>query len=176
MDWQLIVAVLLVVIGIAGTILPMLPGVPLVFAGLLLTAWQDNFDKVSVLTMVIIGVIAVLAWAVDFFASMITAKKVGASKYALWGAGIGAVLGIAGGIVGLIIGPAIGAIIGELISHQQSIKNINTQTDMAISKKDATVKATTVGIAAGLGFVLGLAVKIVLALSMLTIFAYAYYR
>lgn len=163
MDWQIIVAILLVVVGIAGTVLPMLPGVPLVFAGLLLAAWHGGFDQVSVLTMVIIGVIAALAWAVDFFASIVTAKKVGASKYALWGAGIGAIVGIAGGIVGLIIGPAIGAIIGELITHKNT-------------SKEATTKATTVGIAAGLGFVLGLAVKLVLALCMLAIFAYAYYR
>ena len=158
MDWQILVAILLVVIGIAGTILPMLPGVPLVYAGLLLAAWHDSFDKVSILTMVIIGSIALLAWAVDFLASIMTAKKVGASKYALWGAGVGALLGILGGIPGLIIGPAIGAIIGELITH-----------------KDVS-KATTVGIAAGLGFVLALAVKIVLALTMLAMFAYAYYQ
>ena len=158
MDWQILVAILLVVIGIAGTILPMLPGVPLVYAGLLLAAWHDSFDKVSILTMVIIGIVALLAWAVDFVASIMTAKKVGASKYALWGAGIGALVGILGGIPGLIIGPAIGAIIGELITH-----------------KDAA-KATTVGIAAGLGFVLALAVKIVLALTMLAVFAYAYYK
>jgi uncharacterized protein len=168
MDWQIIVAILLVVIGIAGTILPMLPGVPLVFAGLLLAAWHGGFAQVSILTMVTIGIIASIAWAVDFFASAITAKKAGASKYAVWGAAIGAIVGIAGGIVGLIIGPAIGAIIGELITHKIATKQ-------AISK-EATTKATTVGIAAGLGFVLGLAVKLVLALSMLAIFAYAYYN
>lgn len=163
MDWQIIVAVLLVVIGIAGTILPMLPGVPLVFAGLLLAAWHGGFNQVGVLTMVIIGAIALLAWVIDFAASIMTAKKFGASKYALWGAGIGALLGLVGGIVGLIIGPAIGAIIGELIWHQNM-------------SKTATSKATTVGIAAGLGFVLAMALKIVLALIMLAIFAYAYYN
>lgn len=168
MDWQIVVAILLVVIGIAGTILPMLPGVPLVFAGLLLAAWHGGFDQVSILTMVIIGVIALLAWVIDFVASIATAKKFGASKYALWGAGIGAVVGIAGGIVGLIIGPAIGAVIGELISHKSATEQITS--------KEATTKATTVGIAAGLGFVLALAVKIVLALTMLAVFAYAYYR
>lgn len=163
MDWQFIVAILLVTIGIAGTVLPMLPGVPLVFAGLLLAAWHGGFDQVSILTMVIIGVIAAMAWVVDFFASVVTAKKVGASKYALWGAAIGAVLGITGGIVGLIIGPAIGAIIGELITHKNT-------------SKESTTKATAVGIAAGLGFVLALAIKIVLVLTMLAVFAYAYYR
>ena len=163
MDWQIIVAVLLVVVGIAGTVLPMLPGVPLVFAGLLLAAWHGGFDQVSILTMVMIGIIASMAWAVDFFASVVTAKKAGASKYALWGAAIGAVVGIAGGIVGLIIGPAIGAIIGELITHKNT-------------SKEATSKATAVGIAAGLGFVLALAIKTILVLTMLAVFAYAYYK
>ena len=158
MDWQIIVAILLVVIGISGIVLPLLPGVPLVFAGLLLAASIDGFAKVSILTMVIIGVIALLAWVVDFVSSMVTAKKAGASKQAMWGAGIGALLGILGGIPGLIIGPAIGAIIGELIAHKD------------------TSRATTVGIAAGLGFVLALVVKIVLTLTMLAIFAYAYFK
>lgn len=168
MDWQIIVAILLVVIGIAGTVLPMLPGVPLVFAGLLLAAWHGDFDQISILTMVIIGAIAAMAWAVDFFASVVTAKKVGASKYALWGAGIGALVGIAGGIVGLIIGPAIGAIIGELISHKRASKEATNNV--------STAKLTTVGIAAGLGFVLALAIKIILVLAMLAVFAYAYYK
>ena len=158
MDWQIIVAILLVVIGISGIVLPLLPGVPLVFAGLLLAASIDGFAKVSILTMVIIGVIALLAWVVDFVSSMVTAKKAGASKQAMWGAGIGALLGILGGIPGLIIGPAIGAIIGELIAHKD------------------TSRATTVGIAAGLGFVLALVVKIVLTLTMLANFAYAYFK
>ena len=162
MDWQIIVAILLVVAGMAGTILPMLPGVPLVFAGLLLAAWHGGFAQVSILTMVIIGAIAAMAWVIDFFASMVTAKRVGASKYALWGAGIGAIVGIAGGIVGLIIGPAIGAVIGELYAH----KNLS---------KEATTKATTVGIAAGLGFVLAFVAKIVLVLVMLAVYANAYY-
>ena len=158
MAWQIVVAILLVVVGIAGTVLPMLPGVPLVFAGLLLAAWHGGFEQVGIFTMLIIGVIAVMAWAVDFFASVVTAKKAGASKYALWGAAIGALLGIFGGIAGLIIGPAIGAVIGELITHKD------------------TSKATAVGIAAGLGFVLALAIKIVLVLTMLAVFAYAYYK
>jgi uncharacterized protein len=163
MDWQIIFAVFLVVIGIAGTVLPMLPGVPLVFAGLLLAAWHGGFNQVGVITVVMIGAIAALAWVIDFAASIMTAKKFGASKYALWGAGIGALLGLAGGIAGVIVGPAIGAIVGELISHQKM-------------SKEATAKATTVGIAAGLGFVLAMSLKIILVLIMLAIFAYAYYN
>ncbi len=156
MDWQNILALVLMAIGIIGSVLPMLPGVPLVFAGMLLAAWHGAFAQVSMLTMVIIGVVAVLAWAVDFFASIATAKKVGASKNALIGAGIGAVVGILGGLPGLILGPAIGAVIGELTTHTNK------------------TKATVVGVAAGLGFVLAMVIKLLLILVMLAIFGYAY--
>ena len=126
------------------------------FAGLLLAAWLDGFAKVSVFVIVIIGLIAALAWGVDFVASIITAKKVGASKQALWGTAIGGIVGIFAGIPGLIIGPAVGAILGELLAHQDKSR------------------ATTVGIAAGLGFLLAMAAKWVLTLLMLGIFTYAY--
>ncbi|MGB4811721.1 MAG: DUF456 domain-containing protein [Methylophilaceae bacterium] len=157
MDWIMLLAMLLVTLGVAGTLLPVMPGVPMVFAGLLMIAWQDNFSKVSVLTMVVIGVIALIAWAVDFAASFMTAKKVGASKQALWGTAIGGLVGLFFGLPGIIFGPAIGAAAGELLAHQN------------------TGRATTVGIAAGLGFVLAMVVKLMLTLLMLGIFAFAYY-
>lgn len=158
MDWWMVLGLIMVVVGIAGTLLPMLPGVPLVFAGLLLISWLDGFTKVSILTIVIIGVLALIAWAIDFAASIVTAKKVGASKQALWGTVIGGVVGLfVGGLAGIILGPAIGAMIGELMAHQDQSR------------------ATTVGIAAGLGFVLALVAKWVLTLLMLGIFTYAYY-
>lgn len=157
MDGIWILAWVLVVVGFLGTLLPLLPGVPLLFSGLLLAAWHEGFTEVSVITMVIIGVLAVLAWAVDFFGSLVTAKKVGASKQAMWGVALGAMFGIAGGVVGLIIGPAIGAIVGELIANKDHLR------------------ATTVGIAAGFGFILSFIAKIMLVVLMLSIFAYAYY-
>ena len=158
MDWQNILAFILVAVGIIGSVLPMLPGVPLVFAGMLLAAWHGDFERVSVLTMVIIGAISVLAWTVDFFATVVTAKEVGASKNALIGAGFGAVLGIFAGLPGLILGPATGAVIGELTAHSNK------------------TKATVVGVAAGLGFVLAMVIKLLLILVMLAIFGYAYYN
>jgi uncharacterized protein len=157
MDGIWIIAFLLVIFGFLGTLLPLLPGVPMLFAGLLLAAWHENFAEVSVLTMVIIGILALLAWGVDFFGSLVTAKKVGASKEAMWGVALGALFGIAGGPYGLIVGPAIGAILGELIAHKD------------------TLRATTVGLAAGLGFILAFVAKIIIVVVMLSIFAYAYY-
>lgn len=157
MDWYWVIAGLLVVVGFVGLFVPILPGIVFIFAGLLLGAWIDHFALVSQTTMVIIGVIALMAWAVDFFASYFTAKKAKASKLALIGTLIGALLGILGGVIGLIIGPIIGAAVGEYISRRNSSD------------------ATRVGIAAGLGFVLALVVKLVLAIIILSIFAYTYF-
>lgn len=157
MDWYWVIAAVLVIIGFIGLFLPILPGIVFVFAGLLLGAWIDGFTLVSQTTMVIIGVLTLIAWAVDFFASYVTAKKAKASKLALIGTLVGALLGILGGVVGLIIGPVIGAAVGELIARRNS------------------GDATRVGLAAGLGFVLALVVKLAISVIVLCIFAYAYY-
>jgi uncharacterized protein len=157
LDWYYLLAALLVLIGLFGTLLPVVPGVPLIFAGLWLIAWTDGFAKVSMLTVSILGFIAIFSMLIDFFASLITTKKVGASKTAMWGVVIGGVLGLFAGVFGLFFGAAIGALVGELIAY-----------------RDAS-RATTVGLAAGLGFVIGFVAKIVLSLLMLGIFAFAYY-
>jgi uncharacterized protein len=157
MEWIFVLSVLLIVVGFLGTFLPVLPGVPLVFIGLLLIAWADGFVKVSLLTMTIIGLLALLSMLIDFVASFITTKKVGASKNAMWGMVIGGLLGLFAGVLGLFFGASIGALIGEFSAH-----------------RDAS-RATMVGLAAGLGFILGLVAKVILALIMLGIFAYAYY-
>ena len=74
MEWLWIVALLLVLVGLAGMILPALPGIPLFYGGLLLAAWIDEFSRVSVWTIVVLGVLALLAWLVDFVCSLITTK------------------------------------------------------------------------------------------------------
>ena len=122
-----------------------------------MAAWEDDFTRVSEMTMIIIGIISLFTWGVDFFASYFTVKKAKASKLALYGTLIGAVVGILGGVVGLIIGPIIGAIVGEFIS----LRN--------------TGGAARVGIAAGLGFVLALVAKLVLTMLILAIFSYTYF-
>jgi uncharacterized protein len=157
MEWILILSVLLIAVGFLGTFLPVLPGVPLIFIGLLLIAWADGFAKVNLLTMTIIGFLALLSIVIDFVASFMTTKKIGASKNAMWGMVIGSILGLFLGIFGLFFGAVIGALVGEFSAHQ-----------------DAS-KATAVGLAAGLGFIVGMVAKVLLAIIMLGIFAYAYY-
>ncbi len=156
MEWLWLLVLALLALGFAGLILPALPGLLLIFGGLWLGAWIDAYERVEVATVVLIGVMAAVGWLVDFVAGLLGAKAAGASPTALVGAGLGAVVGIFGGIPGLIFGPVIGAMIGELIARQ------NPQ------------RATVVGLAAGLGFVVALALKIGLAFAMVGVFALAW--
>jgi uncharacterized protein YqgC (DUF456 family) len=149
-------AAALVVIGFVGTVLPALPGVPLVFGGLLLAAWTDGFAHVGAVTLVVLGVLALLALAVDFVAGLLGAKRVGASRLALFGAAIGTIVGLFFGIPGLLLGPFLGALLGELASGS------------------SVHRATGVGIAAWLGFLVGAAVKLAICCAMLGIFALAW--
>ena len=157
MEWLWLVVVLLVIVGLAGIVLPALPGVPLLYGGLLLGAWIDEFARVGVTAIVVIGVLALLAWLIDFFASLFTTRSVGASRQAMIGTVLGGLIGIIGGLIGIILGTVIGAIAGEVMTSRNA------------------AHAGRVGVAAGMGFVVALAAKLVLALTMLAIFAYAYF-
>jgi len=148
-------AVLLMVVGLAGTVLPALPGIPLMFAGMVLGAWIDDFTRVGWVTLAVLAVLALLSIAVDFAASALGAKRVGASPRAIWGAALGTLAGLFLGVIGLIAGPFIGALLGELSVHGRM--------DMA----------GRVGLATWIGLLAGTAVKIALAFSMLGIFAFA---
>jgi uncharacterized protein YqgC (DUF456 family) len=149
-------AVILVVVGLVGVVLPALPGTVLIFAGLLLAAWADGFARVSIPTIVVIGIIGAASYGVDFAAAALGAKKLGASKRAMAGAAIGTVLGLFLGLPGLIIGPFVGAVLGEL-SVDRDWK-----------------KAGKAGVAAWIGFAIGTAVKVGIAFGMLGIFVAAF--
>jgi uncharacterized protein len=148
-------AVALVVVGLAGVVLPGLPGTVLVFAGLLLAAWAEGFTRVGLWPLLLIGLLAVASYVVDFVAAAAGAQRAGASKRALVGAALGTVLGLPLGLAGVVFGPLIGAVLGELSAHQN------------------WRRAGQVGLAAWIGFLVGTAVKIALAFSMIAVFALA---
>lgn len=153
--WIAVVA--LVLVGIAGVVFPALPGTPFVFLGLLLAAYIENFAKVGWPTLIILGVLTLLATGVDFFASAVGAKRVGASPRAIWGAAIGAIVGIFFGIPGLILGPLIGAAAGEYITRKDLLQ------------------AGKVGVGTLIGILIGVAMKIALIFTMLGVFLTAYF-
>ena len=149
-------AVILILVGIAGVILPALPGLPLVFIGMLLAAWAGDFQQIGWVTLVVLGLLTLLSVAVDFFATLVGAKRVGASKKALWGAVLGTFVGIFFGPIGLFAGPFIGALLGELW-HGREIG-----------------QAAKVGLGTWLGIVLGIVLKLGVAFAMLGLFAFAW--
>lgn len=151
-----ILAVVCIVAGVAGTVLPALPGAPLVFVGLLLAAWADGFQKVSWFPLVLVGLLTVATLAVDLLATSLGAKRVGASWLALAGAAVGTVVGVFLGLPGLILGPFVGAFAGEYLARRN------------------WRQAGKVGFGTWLGLVLGTAAKIALVFTMLGIFLTAY--
>jgi uncharacterized protein YqgC (DUF456 family) len=155
--WIWILAVVLVLAGAAGAVLPALPGVPLVFAGLLAAAWADDFSRVGVLTLVLLGLLTLLSFVIDFAATMLGAKRVGATRRAIVGAALGTVAGVFFGIPGLILGPFAGAVIGELLSHGEM------------------QKAARAGVATWMGLLFGTLAKLALVFTMLGVFAAAYF-
>lgn len=152
----MLLGVVLVLAGIAGTVLPALPGAPLAFVGLLLVAWADDFQKVGWFTLVIVGLLAALTFPLDIMAASLGAKRVGASWLALVGAAIGTVAGFFFGLPGLLLGPFIGAVVGEYLSRR----------DLR--------QAGRVGVGTWIGFVIGVAGKMALIFMMIGVFAFAY--
>jgi len=149
-------SLILVGVGMAGVLVPGLPGTPLVFGGLLLAAWADGFQNVGVLTITLLAVMTILAFGVDFLSASLGAKRAGASREAVMGAALGTLIGIFFGFVGIILGPFVGAVIGEFLAR----RNLG--------------QAGRAGAATWIGFILGIGVKLVLAFTMVGIFVLAY--
>lgn len=148
---------LLVITGFVGILLPALPGLPLIFCGLLLAAWADDFQHVGWLPLTVLGVLTALSFLLDFLANIYGAQRLGASAPALWGSVIGTVAGLFFMPLGLLLGPFIGAWLGEYW-HSRTLK-----------------QATRVGFGTWLGILLGTASKFALGFCMLGIFAFAWF-
>jgi len=146
---------LLMAIGLAGTVLPALPGTVFIMAGALLGAWIDGFQRVGVGTVAVIAVLGLLAMLLDFVAGLLGAKRVGASRHALAGAAFGTVAGLFLGPIGVLFLPFVGAVIGEWIARRS---------------RD---RALRVGAATWLGIMAGMAAKVVLAFVMIGVFVAA---
>ena len=147
-----VIAVVLILAGFAGLVLPALPGAPLLFAGLLFAAWADDFVYVGVKTLIALGIMAALSYALEFAASALGARRFGASPRAVTGAAIGTVVGIFFGLFGILLGPFLGAVVGELTA-----------------RRDLRAAAGS-GVGAFLGLLLATAGKLALGFAMLGLF------
>lgn len=150
-----VIAVLLVLVGIIGVIIPAMPGTLLLYGGLFMGAWAEDFTYVGVGTLLILAVLTVLSYILDFMAGAVGVKRFGASKRAVAGALLGSVLGLFFGLPGMLLGPFLGAVVGEF-SVQRSMG-----------------RAGKAGIGAWLGMILGIVGKLALSFAMIGVFVAA---
>jgi len=148
-----VLAFALIIGGLIGTVLPTLPGIPMIFGGIWLAAALDSYQHLGVTWVIVLGVLAAIGVAVDFVAATLGARRVGASSLAIWGASVGTFVGMFLGIPGLILGPFVGALIGELVSSKSVLRSAH------------------VSIGTWLGLLFGTLVKLVLSVVMVALAA-----
>jgi uncharacterized protein len=147
-----ILAILLIVLGLAGLVLPVLPGPLLLFLGLLVAAWAEGFAFIGTGTLIALGIMAALAMLADFVAGALGARRYGSSPRAMLGAALGAVVGLFFGLPGLLLGPFAGALLGELTARRD------------------LQAASRAGWGATIGLALGIAAKLALGFAMVGLF------
>jgi uncharacterized protein YqgC (DUF456 family) len=146
------VASLFTVAGLAGLLLPLLPGAPLLFLGLFLGAWAEGFRYIGTWTLLVLATMAALTYVVEFAASALGVKKYGGSRRAMVGAALGGIAGMFLGIPGILLGPFVGAVLGEL-SLQRTLN-----------------EASRSGFGTVVGLALGIAGKFSLGIVMIGLF------
>lgn len=144
-----LLAAVLIIGGVAGAILPILPGIPMIFGGIWLAAAVDEYDHLGWGWLVAIGIVGAVGVALDFISASLGAKKIGATPRALWGAGVGTTIGMFFGIPGLIIGPFAGAVVGELSSGKSILRSAH------------------VGVSTWVGMLVGVLAKVVISFLMI---------
>ena len=147
-----ILGALLTLTGFSGLLLPIIPGAPILFLGLLFGAWAENFHYIGVWTLLLLAAMAALTYLVELAASILGVKKYGGSNRAMFGAAVGGVVGIFLGIPGILLGPFVGAVVGEL-SLQRSLD-----------------EASRAGFGTVVGLAIGVAGKLAIGIAMIGIF------
>lgn len=164
-----IVVVLMMAAGLAGTVLPALPGTLLIFAGAVLGAWIDGFARVGAGTLTVLGVLTLLSWGLEYAAGLMGARRVGASREALIGAAVGTVAGLLAGLIGVLFLPLVGAAVGEWLALSRRGRAGTAGAGVAATGR----RAVAVGVATWIGMMVGLVAKVVIAFTMVGLFAVA---
>lgn len=138
----IILAFTCIIIGIIGSVLPVLPGVPLSYGGILLLHFTEKV-QFSIQFLIFWALMVILVQLLDYYVPIWGTKKFGGSKRGIWGCAIGMVVGIFIGPWGIVLGPFVGAILGELSGGKQ------------------TQEAIKAGFGSFMGFLLGIVSKLI---------------
>lgn len=150
-----LLAAALIIGGLIGSVIPALPGLPMIFGGIWLVAAVDSYRHIGLWWLLLIGGFGAAGVIIEFIASTLGAKRVGASRLALWGASLGTLAGMFFGIPGLLLGPFIGALLGELASGT------------------SVLRSTHVGVGTWTGLLFGTLLKLVISFVMVGLFVLA---
>jgi uncharacterized protein len=153
-----VVVAVLMVAGLVGAVVPLIPGTPLVFAGALIYAIATDFTPIGTGRLGILFVLGVAGWAIEHIAGALGARRAGGGRAAVVGALVGAVVGLAAAPLGLLVGPIAGAIGGELLSGRDPAGSVRA------------------GIGTAVGIVLGVAAHFAFAVTMVTLFVWWVWR
>ncbi len=151
-----VLAFVLILVGLVGTLLPVMPGALLVFLGMFAGAWADDFSRVGWAVLGVLAILTVLFYVLDFLAGAYGARRLGASRWGVVGAILGALVGMFFGFIGVVVGPFVGAVVGELLARR------------------GLLEASRAGAGAWIGLVLSVAARLALIFAMLGIFVVAY--
>ncbi len=141
--------------GLAGLLLPVLPGAPLLLGGVVLLGWAGHFTRIGWGTIAAAAVLTALMLAADWVAGALGARAFGASKWAMWGALVGGLVGLFLGLPGILLGPPLGAVAFELW------------------KDPDLPRAARAGAGVLVGFLVGTAAKVTLGMMMVGLVAVA---
>ena len=153
-----VLVALLLLGGLMGSVLPLIPGTPLILAGAVIYAVATDFDPVGPWHLLILFGIAGVAYSLDYLAGAAGVKKLGGSRWAMLGAVLGAIVGVFWGILGLILGPIAGSILMELMISREIRTSLRS------------------GLGTVVGMFLGLVAKISLAVVMVCLFSWWVWR
>lgn len=152
-----IVAAALIALGLASAIIPLVPGIPLIFGGIWLIAGVDRYHHLGLWWLLCIAVVGVVGLAIDLLSGALGVKRVAASPQAVLGALIGTAIGLFFGLPGVFLGPFLGAVLGELTAG------------------GSVLRSTNVGVNAWLGLIFGAIAKLVSSLMMIALFGFAWW-
>jgi uncharacterized protein YqgC (DUF456 family) len=155
--WLLLLGAASLALGVVGTVAPGLPGAPFLAGGALLVGWATGFERVGWPAIVGVAVLSLLTVAVDLVAAALGAKLSGASRWALYGAGIGLFAGLFLGVPGVLLGPVVGAFAFEL------------------AKRPDLRQASRAGAVVGLAMLLGSVVRVALAFAAVGVVIVAWF-
>jgi uncharacterized protein len=160
MNWGFWLALIVMLVGLVGNILPIVPGTPLIFLAILGYGFYNHFTSLGIWFILIMGLLTMLSAIADYLGSLYGAKKYGASRLGIWGSIVGGIIGIfVAPPFGILLGPLLGAVIGEMCSGNSTDKALSVGWGTLVGLLGSTIVKLVIGLTMILLFVAKVVLK-----------------